>query len=33
VDRWTDLIGEFDIRRSTAQNILQAVQKQRSRLA
>ncbi len=33
VDRWADLIGEFEIRRSTAQGILNAVQKQRSRLA
>jgi hypothetical protein len=32
LDRWTDLIGEFDIRRSTAQLLLQAVQKQRSLL-
>ena len=30
LDRWTYLIGEFDIRRSTAQAILQTVQKQRS---
>lgn len=33
VDRWADLIGEFEIRRPTAQVILNAVQKQRSRLA
>ena len=33
VDEWADLISGFDIRRSTAQAIWQAVQKQRSRLA
>jgi serine/threonine-protein kinase HipA len=33
VDEWADLISGFDIRRATAQAILQAVQKQRSRLA
>lgn len=32
LDQWVDLIGEFDIRRSTAQAILQTVQKQRSLL-
>ena len=33
VDQWADLISGFDIRRSTAQAILQAVLKQRSHLA
>ena len=33
VDRWTDLIGKFEIRRSTAKANLQSVQKQRSRLS
>jgi hypothetical protein len=33
VDEWADLISGFDIRQSTAQAILQAVQKQWSRLA
>jgi serine/threonine-protein kinase HipA len=32
LDQWVDLIGEFNIRRSTAQAILQTVQKQRSLL-
>jgi serine/threonine-protein kinase HipA len=32
LDQWVDLIGEFQIRRSTAQAILQTVQKQRSLL-
>ncbi len=32
LDRWADLIGGFDIRRSTAQAILQTVQKQRALL-
>jgi hypothetical protein len=33
VDEWADLISGFDIRRSTAQTLLQEVQKQRSRLS
>jgi serine/threonine-protein kinase HipA len=33
LDRWADLIGGFDIRRSTAQAMLQAVQTQRSLLS
>jgi hypothetical protein len=33
VDQWADLISGFDIRQSTAQAVLQAVQKQRSRMA
>ena len=32
VDEWADLISSFDIRRSTAHAILQAVQQQRSLL-
>ena len=32
LDRWAELIGGFDIRRSMAQAILQAVQKQRALL-
>ncbi len=32
LDLWVDLIGGFGIRRSTAQTILQAVQKQRALL-
>jgi hypothetical protein len=32
VDLWSDLIGGFGIRRSTAQVILQTVQKQRALL-
>jgi serine/threonine-protein kinase HipA len=33
VDQWRELVSGFDIRQPTAQAILQAVQKQRSRLA
>jgi serine/threonine-protein kinase HipA len=33
VDQWRELVSGFDIRQSTAQAILQVVQKQRSRLA
>jgi hypothetical protein len=33
MDQWADLISGFDIRRSTAQTLLQEVQKQRSRLS
>jgi serine/threonine-protein kinase HipA len=33
MDEWADLISGFDIRRSTAQTLLQEVQKQRSRLS
>ena len=33
VDQWRELVSGFDIRRPTAQAILHAVQKQRSRLA
>ena len=33
VDRWTDLIDEFDIRRSTAKAMQQAVYMQRSGLS
>ena len=33
VDQWRELVSGFDIRRPTAQAILQAVQKQRSHLA
>lgn len=33
VDRWPDLIGEFEIRRTTAKVIQQAVHMQSSRLA
>jgi hypothetical protein len=33
LDRWADLIGGFDIRRPTAQAMLQAVQTQRSLLS
>ena len=32
LDRWDDLICRFDIRRTTAQTIFQAVQKQQSLL-
>ena len=33
VDRWTDWIGPFDIRRSTSKAMQQAVHMQRSRMA